>query len=264
MGKFLAVSLAAFTFAILLGHGAHSASSQSSRPADMTSYLKIKAVVEKLAQENKYPLGSQGDLKTAFCDPLSVPFDATHLSTPQNRDLLDVAGAVLFWRTNLSDAGYPSTFWEPVLLKIESAAVDKVGSGIDEDKLLDYLQSDGETLFKLIKQYNSTPAGKNLPPPSDMGECGAGGPVDIYLATSPAGGAISVISEFEYELCALDLNSGNDMSSCSAWRRVNSDGKLSVSGIYYIKVSWGDKDMPPTKYDFDDASLDKTYTLTHP
>jgi hypothetical protein len=179
-------------------------------------------------------------------------------SSKKNRKLLDVAGYIIEWHYYFSHAGYPADVWQPQLEEIEKALLARAESE-SEHQLWNEARTRARPLVTVAEQYRHQ-SGKKLPKMLYSSSCGAGGPVGVFLKSSPPGGAISIISQFEYELCALDHDS-SDMMSCNAWRRVKSDGKESISGIYYISVKWPDKTMPPTRYDLQDVEPNMTYHI---
>jgi hypothetical protein len=260
---FRAYSLLGILLAGLLGATPQADAASGETPPNWNLYLKIKTVGSKLANGECLPrcglTPQENDVNLLVtCAPWSEFFDASEFSTKENRQLLDIAGYVYEWHYLLSHAGYPSLIWQSQLQAIEKALVSRAGTEAD-DELMHEAENRGRALVAAAEEYRKE-TDKKLPKVYYVEECGAGGPVDVIMKSSPPGGAINIISQFEYELCTLDHTSSNILS-CNGWRRVKSDGKEKVSGIYYISVQWSERISAPTKYNFDDAEPGRTYEL---
>jgi hypothetical protein len=235
-------------------------------PNDATHYAAVKALVVKLVTE-AYPVmfedrGISGD-NTISLRPCDGWSDGT--VTVENdratRNLVDVVGYITEWRLMLSYAGFPEAVWKDRLQTAEANLVRKAyDKRSSQDDFFNAAIKEGRGIAAAAETYRKT-KNRKLPQVLYRSECGAGGPVDVVLKPSPSGGTISMISEFQYELCKVEGGKQDDLNSCRGWRTVRSDGRVQVSGRYFISAKWPDKSSSPKRFDFSDAEEDAAYTI---
>ncbi|RVJ41205.1 hypothetical protein [Sinorhizobium meliloti] len=201
--------------------------------ATVEHYYDIKRVGTRLIGTlGFFPNEINNDL--FICEGWSETLGSSKFSSQMDSELLDIAGAIVEWRGQLG-AWLPKKIWHPRLVEAEKRLVNnalKRSSYTIEDEAL-----------RLIKDLNAKGISPNL---IWQGECGAGGYVYVTFATEPPNGQVSIISEFDYELCKLKGHQ-NDPTRCTAWRIAKRPE--AVSGAYYIKVKWRGREEGPLKYD---------------
>jgi len=212
------------------------ATSATAYAQDTQLYFDIKRVGTELARKEQLLLGQGDDLY--ICETWSDSLGTAPFSSRQNAYLLDVAGAIVRWRTSLAKWG-PKDAWQSRLIQAEQVLVAKGFSQYNRDSIKDILR-EGKAL---VADLNELGVGRRL---FFKGGCGAGGFVDIVFRTDPARGRVSIISEFEYELCRLK-GTHNDHELCRAWRVAKEPE--AVSGAYYLQVNWPGRVEGPDRYD---------------
>ena len=207
-------------------------------------YYDIKRVGTELATKGQALMPGDTTDNLWICENWS---DADQLGTqafsaPQDTRFLDVAGAIVRWRLSLMK-WQPNAVWQARLSQAEDSlvAIARSSKGSMEESI----KKEGRVL---VRDMNKLKVGRQL---SYNSECGAGGFVDVKFRTEPSGGRVSIISEFDYELCKLQ-NTQNDHAKCSAWR-VAKDPEL-VSGSYYLQVNWPNRVEGPDRYDLNPQS----------
>jgi len=196
-------------------------------------YFAIKRIGTQLAIKQNLLGGPPGNL--LICDTWSTNFGTDTFSSQIDQKLLDVAGAVVEWKHRLSKVAKQEV-WRAQLEAAEERMVRTVVSkGRDAD-------IDGEGK-KLVRALNKQIGSSKIEWSS---ECGAGGPIDVVFKTEPEKGRVTLISEFNYELCKV-RGTQDDPVRCTEWRVAKEPE--SVTGFYYIRVEWPGRVEKPARYD---------------
>ena len=165
--------------------------------------------------------------------------------------LLDIAGVIVTWRKVLTTSKVAKKDWQPQLEQIEERWVSQVlYNRLNRDALYNDIQRESKRLAKVFGLRNDSGGG-------------AGGYVDVKFRTEPKSGQVSIIDEFDYELCKLS-HTQNNHELCTAWR-VAKEPEY-VSGVYYIQVNWPGRVEGPNRYDLNPWSgkLHDIYWLRFP
>jgi hypothetical protein len=198
-------------------------------------YFDVKRVGTELAIKNKVLLGLERDNLFVGTRWSSGDVFGTDLfSAPRDALLLDVVGVIVTWRETLSISKIPKKDWERQLGQIEKRWVSEIlHNTLDADAWNRDVDRESKRLAKAFGLHNYSGGG-------------AGGYVDVKFRTEPKSGQVSIISEFDYELCKLS-DTQNNHKLCTAWRVAKEPE--SVSGVYYIQVNWPGRVEGPNRYD---------------
>jgi hypothetical protein len=232
--------------------------------SQLDRYAAIKAIGTKLAKQQLL-LDSDAsptaeNIELYPCSGWSEELDTDRFSDRTTRQLLDVAGYITGWEQTLLKAGFPPSAWKDKLSAAEQSLLKKALSRrYGDTAFMDNAIRDGRAVAAAARAYR-TKHNPTLPTILYQGECGAGGPVNVTLKSAPSSGTIHIISEFQYELCKAE-GAGTGIGACSGWRTVKSNGLESVSGRYYIVVTWSDKSGSPRIYDFSNVNPGDVFTV---
>lgn len=239
---------------------------QSAASIDLTHYAAVKSLVMRLVTE-RYP-----DLLELYAAPVDESTElhpcggwSDGMLVVENdnvtRNLVDVVAYVTEWELKLSAARFPESVWKDRLNRAEANLVIKAHNRrYSSDDFFKEAIKEGRVIANAAESYRKA-QNQKLPKVLYMEECGSGGPVHVVLKASPSGGTISMISEFQYELCRVEGGKQDDLNACRGWRTVRSDGRVEVSGRYFISARWRDKSSSPKRYDFSDADEEAAYTI---
>jgi len=229
------------------------ASSSVAQSATLNDYLFMKSAVETYSDKTKiYKPGKDGELG-GNCNEFAAMTGL--IGTEMDGALADIAGKVVFWSNELTALGYPSSISKDLVGQIEHDLVTNLLNGryhkqygfydIDFGKQVDRLIDAGDK----YRASNNSHLKRLFVDPTTS--CGAGGEAEVTFTSSPSGAQISVIPEFNYELCKA--HGDTSLTGCTAWRRVNSTGAGRVSSVYYVYVKWSGRTSGPTRYDLSRA-----------
>jgi hypothetical protein len=218
--------------------------------ATWNDYLITKKVVETYSAKKKiYDPARDGELG-GRCNDFTSMLWSGEFGSATDHALADIAGKIVFWSNELTALGYPPSISKDLTGQIEHDLVSNLLSGhyhkegnfydIDFGTYVDRLITTGNAYRK-----RNNPNLKRLY--QEQTGCGAGGEADVSFASSPSGGQISIIPEFNYELCKA--KGDTSISGCTAWRRINSTGNSGAISVYYVYVTWPGKTFGPTRYD---------------
>ena len=179
-------------------------STAHAKDAGWKRYFDVKRVGTELAiKENVItPENSLGICSTWSSADI---FGTEYFSAHRDALLLDIAGVIVEWRHTLGISKKQKEDWDRQLEQVENRWV----SGVLRNSMNRYAwdrDADRESK-RLAKAFGLSYAT----------ECGAGGYVDVKFRTQPKSGQVSVISEFDYELCKLS-HTQNNHELCTAWR----------------------------------------------
>ena len=216
-------------------------SAEAITAAQRTEYLNIKKVASQVGKNSiERGRGPSEPVYFDICDPLSVFLGAYGFSSKLNRRLLDIAGWALNWEGLLH--AFPPELWKAKFEEQENVLVAQAFAGQESDlnKASHNVADAAEAMRKKrnLKKIGRISAGT---------ECGGGGLVPITIKSRPKGANIDLISEFDYALCQVDGKDPNKQQTCPAWRRVPSGGRVEVGGYYYVKASWKNASLRPTR-----------------
>lgn len=156
--------------------------------------------------------------------------------------LEEVAMQVITMRGTLLREGFGMQSWEPVLQQFEQQALSLVerhsGEAGHDDFFDPYFSLLQSTVTTLAETLGASPASGRIVSDDVDGECGDGG-IWVQVSTTPPGGRVWLMSEFDFRLCQL---LGHDPWTSEKCRLVEySDSDLAlVSGNYRFLARWPD------------------------
>jgi hypothetical protein len=145
---------------------------------------------------------------------------------------------------DLLAAGFPKSVWESSLDRLTSARIDEIVSRLktggdltDINSIRNATLAFERSLIAVVTRYGQLHHVRAQVISSES--CGGDWIGYVKLATSPAGGIIKLIREFDFKLCSVsDADDHQPYSSkCDLWTRIAPETEI-PQGTYYYQIEW--------------------------